>query len=47
MTKQSLLPLKDQIKPIIDLYSKGQIFEALVSIKTLIKKYERFLVINA
>ena len=39
MTKQSLLPLKDQIKPIIDLYSKGQIFEALVSIKTLIKKY--------
>jgi len=40
MTTQSLPPLKDKMKPIIELYHKGHFLEALDSIKTLKKIYQ-------
>ena len=39
MAKKLLIPLKDKIKPIIELYKKGHFLEALDSIKTLKKNY--------
>jgi len=39
MQSHSILPLQDQLKPIVDLYSKGKIQGALDSIEALIKNY--------